>query len=134
MSGLSEVEDWVGQEWTFECGEDVNDVFEQINDDWGNERRERFDLVHVLGNDLPDFIIWLQEQIDDECEDDTETITFTEDSIDKSQALETERGKIEIELLEARKDLLEIKIRELEEPRGGIISTIKRFIRNIFRG
>ena len=134
MSGLSEVEDWVGQEWTFECGEDVNDVFEQIDEDWNNDRRERFSLVDVLRDDLPDFMVWLQERIDDECEDTTETITFPPERIERDEDKAEDILDTEIELLEARKELLELKINELEDSRGGIIPTIKRFIRNIFGG
>ncbi len=134
MSGLSEVEDWVGQEWTFECGEDVNDVFEQIDEDWNHDRRERFSLVDVLREDLPDFMVWLQEQIDDECEDTTETISFPPERIERDEQLEKEILETEIELLNARKELLEVRIAELEEADTGIIGGIKRFIRNILGG
>ena len=134
MSGLSEVEDWIGQEWTFECGEDVNDVFEQINDDWGSERRERFDLVHVLGNDLPDFMVWLQGQIDDECEDITETITFTPERDERVKKLQEKIIDTEIELSIAREELADIEEAQIGLPEIGIIATIKSFIRNIYRG
>ena len=132
MSGLSEVEDWVGNNWTFQCGEDVNDVYEQIEEDWNPDLR--FSLTKVLGDDLPDFIIWLQEQIDDECEDITETITFPPERIERDEEIKETKIDIEIELLNARKDLLELKIEELEERRGGFFEGVKRFIRNIFRG
>ncbi len=132
MSGLSEVEQWVQDNWTFQCGEDVNDVFEQIEEDWNPDLR--FGLAQVLGNDLPDFIIWLQEQIDDECEDTTETITFPPERIDRDEEIKEEILDTEIDLLVARKELLELKISELEAGRGGVIEGIKRFIRNIFGG
>ena len=134
MSGLSEVEDWVGQEWTFECGEDVNDVFEQIDEDWNNDRRERFSLVDVLRDDLPDFMVWLQERIDDECEDTTETITFPPERIDRDEEREDKILETEIELLEAKRDLLQLQIEELERPERSIIQRVTSFIRNIFGG
>ena len=134
MSGLAEVEDWISQEWTFECGEDVNDVFEQINDDWGSERRERFDLVHVLGNDLPDFMVWLQEQIDDECEDTTETITFPPERAERDEEIQAEILETKAQLKEARDSLNELREEELESRDTSIRGRIGRFIRNIFRG
>ena len=132
MSGLSEVEDWVQDNWTFECDDDVNDVYEQIQSDWNPDLR--FSLTKVLGEDLPDFIIWLQEQIDDECEDTTETITFPKDRIERDEARENEILETEIELLEAKRDLLQLQIEELERPERGIIERVAGFIRNIFGG
>ncbi len=132
MSGLSEVEQWVGDNWTFECGEDINVVFEQIDNDWNPE--QRFGLVQILGNELPDFMVWLQEQIDDECEDVTEQITFPPERAKRNEDRENEILDTEIELLETRKELLELRIAEIEERKGGVFEGIKRFIRNIFRG
>ena len=132
MSGLSEVEDWVGREWTFECGEDVNDAFEQIEEDWNPDLR--FGLAQVLGNDLPDFMVWLQEQIDDECEDTTETITFTPERDERAEALQDKIIETRFELAQAEEELFEIEAEELEPVREGILETIGRFIRNIFRG
>ena len=134
MSGLSEVEDWIAQEWTFECGEDVNDVFEQIDEDWNHDRRERFSLVDVLRDDLPDFMVWLQERIDDECEDTTETIKFLGDDFKRAEEREEEILTTEIELLEAKRDLLQLQIDEIEGRGEGITQRVIRFIRNIFGG
>ncbi len=83
--GLGIVIDWIEQRgFTFECDEDVNDAFKRIDDKWeivGN----RFSITKLLGlnNELPDLMLYLQEQIDDECEDDTEIITFGEDNLDE---------------------------------------------------
>ena len=132
MSGLSEVEQWVTDNWTFECGEDVNGVYEQIEEDWNPDLR--FSLTRVLGNDLPDFIIWLQEQIDDECEDTTETITFTPEGAKRHEELQKEISDTKAELSRTRKELLELDITEDEPRTGGIIEGIKSFIRNIFGG
>ena len=134
MSGLSEVEDWVGQEWTFECGEDVNDVFEQIDEDWNNDRRERFSLVDVLRDDLPDFMVWLQERIDDECEDTTETITFPPEDVERDESREEEIKDIKAEILEAKKELTELRDEEPEPRDISIIQRVTGFIRNLFRG
>ena len=134
MSGRIEVQEWVQNNWTFECGEDVNEVFEQIDEDWNNERRERFSLVDVLRDELPDFMVWLQERIDDECEDDTETITFEPTRAQEDETREDEILETEIELLEAKRDLLQLQIDELERPERGIIERVTSFIRNIFGG
>ena len=134
MSGLAEVEDWVGQEWTFECGEDVNDVFEQIDEDWNHDRRERFSLVDVLRDDLPDFMVWLQERIDDECEDTTETITFPPERIETDESREEEIKDIKAEILEAKKELAELRDEEPEPRDISIIQRVTGFIRNLFRG
>ena len=111
---------------------DANTLYEELEKDWNPNNR--FPIWKILGNDLPDFIIWLQEQIDDEQQDTTETITFPPESIERPKDAKEERIDIEIELLEARKELLELKISELEASRSGIVETVKRFIRNIFRG
>ncbi len=132
MSGLSEVEQWVQDNWTFECGEDVNDVFEEIDEQWNPDLR--FDLAHVLRDDLPDFMIWLQEQIDDECEDTTDQITFPPERDEEPEISEEEIDAVKDELSQARQDLLRIETIEREEREGGIVNGIKRFIRNIFRG
>ena len=132
MSGLSEVEQWVQDNWTFQCGEDVNDVFEQIEQDWNPDLR--FGLAQVLGNDLPDFIIWLQEQIDDECEDDTEIISFPREEIERDEQRIKAREDEEIKQLERRATSLEHEIIKLEGRKEGIIDRVKSFIRGIFRG
>ena len=133
--GLGIVIDWLEQRgFTFECDEDVNDAFQRIDDKWeivGN----RFSITKLLGlnNDMPDLMLYLQEQIDEECEDLTGQITFRP-TAKGDEKREEEILDTEIELLEARKDLLEIKIAELEESRNGIVQRVTRFIRNIFRG
>ena len=132
MSGLSEVEQWVDDNWTFECGEDVNDVFEQIDKDWNPE--QRFGLVQVLNDELPDFMVWLQERIDDECEDTTETISFPPERTERDEEIRKEIISTEIELLESRRDLLELKISELEGQKETVVQRVTRFIRNIFGG
>ena len=132
MSGLSEVEQWVQDNWTFKCGEEVNDVYEQIEDDWNPDLR--FSLTKVLGDDLPDFIIWLQEQIDDECEDTTETITFPPERIERDEEIKKQIIETKAELRTAREELNDLQTSLSEEPREGIVEGIKSFIRNIFRG
>ncbi len=136
MSYLGVVIDWIEDRgFTFECEEDVNDAYQRIDDDWkivGN----RFSIPKLLGinNEFPDLILYLQEQIDDECEDTTETITFPPERVERDEQLEEEILETEIELLNTRKELLEVKIAELEDRDTGIIGGIKRFIRNIFGG
>ena len=132
MSGLSEVEQWVQENWTFKCGEDPNDVFEQIEDDWNPD--VRFSLTKVLGNDFPDFMVWIQEQIDDECEDITETITFPPERDESAKERQKEISDVKAELLKAKEELAELEEEADRTPRAGIIQGITRYTRNIFRG
>ena len=133
MPYLQTIIDWYEQEgFVIEDDDTGESLYESLKSDW--RPNNRFPIWKILGNDLPDFIIWLQEQIDDEQQDDTETITFPPERIERDEEREKEISDTEIELLEARKELLEVQIREVQERRGGIIEGIKRFIRNIFRG
>ncbi len=115
-----------------EEGESAEEVYERLEDNWFPNNR--FPIWKILGNDLPDFLIWIQDQIDDDQQDDTETITFEPTRAQEDETREEEILETEIELLTARKELLELKIAELEVPRMGIIEGVKRFIRNIFGG
>ncbi len=133
MPYLQTIIDWYEQEGFVIDDDDTGEtLYERLEEEWNPNNR--FPIWKILGNDLPDFIIWLQEQIDDEQEDTTETITFPPERIDRDEERAEEILDTEIELLEARKALLEIKIQELSESRGGIVEGIKRFIRNIFGG
>ena len=133
MPYLQTIIDWYEQEG-FEIPEDndASTLYDTLESEWNPNNR--FPIWKILGEDLPEFIIWLQEQIDDEQEDTTETITFPPERIERDEDKAEDILDTEIELLEARKELLELKINELEDSRGGIIPTIKRFIRNIFGG
>ena len=133
MPYLQTIIDWYEQEgFVIEDDDTGESLYESLESDW--RPNNRFPIWKILGNDLPDFIIWLQEQIDDEQQDDTETITFPPERIDRDEEIKEEILDTEIELLVARKELLELKISELEAGRGGVIEGIKRFIRNIFGG
>ena len=107
-------------------------LYESLEKKW--KPNNRFPIWKILGSDLPDFIVWLQEQIDDEREDDTETITFKGERTETDSQIQKEISDTKAELLAARKELLEREIEEHEERRGGIINGIKSFIRSIFRG
>ena len=131
MPYLGVVTDWF-DDWDFRENDIAEDVFEDMQAEW--QPNNRFTIQKLLGNDVPDFVLWIQDQIDDDTEDTTETITFPPERIERDEKKESEILDTEIELLEARKELLELQIRELEEPREGIIEGVKRFIRNIFRG
>ena len=134
-SYLQQVIDWIeSEQFEYECDEDVNDTFERINDEWKPNNRFSITKLLNINNEIPDLMVYLQEQIDDECEDTTETITFTPEAIKTDEDRQKEILDTEIELLQAKKDLLELKIEELSEQRGGIIEGVKRFIRNIFGG
>ena len=133
MPYLQTIIDWYEQEgFVIEDDDTGESLYESLESDW--RPNNRFPIWKILGNDLPDFIIWLQEQIDDEQQDDTETITFPPERIERDEEREKEISDTEIELLEARKELLEVQIREVQERRGGFIEGVKRFIRNIFGG
>ncbi len=133
MPYLQQVIDWIeSEQFEFECGEDVNDAFQDIEDKW--TPNNRFTIPRLIGNDMPDLMLYLQEQIDDECEDTTETITFTPERIKRDEELQEEIDACKAELSEARKELSEFEDTELVEPTGGIVEGIKRFIRNIFGG
>ncbi len=133
MPYLQNVIDWIeSEQFEYECDEDVNDAYERIEDEW--HPNNRFSLPQLLGNEFPDLIVYLQEQIDDECEDDTEVITFP-----RTRAKADEQGiedgeDEEIIRLERRAESLESEIRELEGREEGIIGRVKSFIKRIFRG
>ena len=133
MPYLQTIIDYYEQEG-FEIPEDneASTLYDTLESEWNPNNR--FPIWKILGEDLPEFIIWLQEQIDDEQEDITETITFPPERIDRDEEIKEEILDTEIDLLVARKELLELKISELEAGRGGVIEGIKRFIRNIFGG
>ena len=133
MPYLQTIIDYYEEEgFTIPDDNDANTLYESLEKKWNPNNR--FPIWKILGADLPDFIIWLQEQIDDEREDDTETITFDPERIETDEQRKEEILDTEIELLEARKDLLEVQIEEAQRERGGIIEGIKSFIRNIFGG
>ena len=111
---------------------DANTLYEELEANWFPNNR--FPIHKILGDDLPDFIVWLQEKIDEEQPDFTETISFTPKGIERDESKENQIIETEIELLEARKELLDLQIAELEESRVGLIPRIKSFIRNIFGG
>ena len=132
MPYLNTVIDWFLENWEFECGENNQQVYEEMEDEWNPSNR--FSIADLLREDLSGFLEWIQERIDEECEDTTETITFPPERIDRDEEIKEEILDTEIELLTARKELLEVKIAELESARGGVFEGIKRFIRNIFGG
>ena len=135
MSYLQNVIDWIeSEQFEYECDEDVNDTFERIDDEWKPNNRFSITKLLNINNEIPDLMLYLQEQIDDECEDTTETITFPPDAIKRDEKRENEILETEIELLEAKRDLLQLQIEELERPERGIIERVTGFIRNIFGG
>ena len=120
-------------------------LYERLEKSW--KPNNRFPIWKILGNDLPDFIIWLQEQIDDEREDTTETITFPPERTKEDETRQEEILDTEIKLLQARKELAELELDDLRSQNLGslffeslersgnrIIEGAKRFIRNIFGG
>ena len=124
---------------------DANTLYESLERKWNPNNR--FPIWKILGNDLPDFIIWLQEQIDDEQEDTTETITFPAERVKRDEEREEKILATEIELLQARKELAELELEELKSENIGslffeeinrigsrVIKGVKSFIRNIFGG
>ncbi len=132
MSGYNEVIEWVGNHFDFECNEDINDTFERVDEIWNPE--QRFGLADVLLNDLPRFMIWLQVQNDNECEDDTETITFPPERAKVDEELQSEILNTKAEILQARKELSELEDEDDRLQRGGIIDRVKSFIKGIFGG
>ena len=131
MPYLGVVTDWF-DDWDFQENDIAEDVFEDMQSEW--KPNNRFTIEKLLGDETPDFILWIQDQIDDVQEDITETITFPPERIETDKAREEEILDTEIKLLTARKELLELQITELQDSRGGVFETVKRFIRNIFRG
>ena len=107
-------------------------LYEELEAEWNPNNR--FPIWKILGSDLPNFIIWLQEQIDDEQEDITETITFTPERAERDEAKEERIIDKEIKLFTAREELIDVEEARIEPSRGGIIASIKSFIRNIFGG
>ena len=83
MSYLQQVIDWIeSEQFEYECDEDVNDTFERINKEWKPNNRFSITKLLNINNEIPDLMLYLQRQIDDECEDETEIITFGEDNLD----------------------------------------------------
>ena len=133
MPYLQTIIDYYEEEgFTIPDDNDANTLYESLEKKWNPNNR--FPIWKILGADLPDFIIWLQEQIDDEREDDTETITFTPERAKVDEELQSEIRDCKAELLQARKELSELEVEDTRLERGGIIEGIKRFIQNIFRG
>ena len=60
---------------------DAQTLYEQLEKDW--KPNNRFPIWKILGDDLPDFIIWLQEQIDEEQPDETPIFDKEEKEIDE---------------------------------------------------
>ncbi len=135
MSYLQNVIDWIeSEQFEYECDEDVNDTFERIDDEWKPNNRFSITKLLNINNEIPDLMLYLQEQIDNECEDTTETITFPPERDEPPEISEEEIDAVKAELSQARQDLSRIKAIEREERKGGIVEGIKSFIRNIFRG
>ena len=55
-------------------------LYEQLEGDW--KPNNRFPIWKILGDDLPDFIIWLQNEIDDTLPDDTPVFIKEDKEID----------------------------------------------------
>ncbi len=125
------VEDWF-DDFEFEAEDTAEEVFEEMQDMW--KPKNRFTLLDMLGNSVPDFMIWIQEQIDETQPDDTETITFPRETVEVDEELQSQIRDCKAELLQARKELSEFEDEDTRLERGGIVEGIKRFIRNIFRG
>ena len=132
MPYLETVIDWFEENWEFECGENNQDVYEEMEDEWNPANR--FSIADLLREDLSEFLDWIQERIDEECEDFTETITFPKPITEVSQDIKEEIIDTEIELVKAREELADIEEAEIEAARDGVFERIGRFIRNIFRG
>ena len=133
MPYLDAVKDWIiDYDFSYTCDEDANEVYDRIDKEWNPNNR--FTIPRLLGNDFPDLMVWIQEQIDDECEDPTETITFTPTRLEEDEVREKEILETEIRLTEARLELARLELKELEDEEGGIFEGIKRFIKNIFGG
>ncbi len=125
------VEDWF-DDFDFEANDTAEEVFKEMQDMW--KPKNRFTLLDMLGDSTPDFILWIQDQIDDLQPDDTETITFTPERDERVKKLQEKIIDTEIELSIAREELADIEEAQIGLPEIGIIATIKSFIRNIFRG
>ena len=133
MPYLQTIIDYYEQEgFTIPEDNDANTLYEELEAEWNPNNR--FPIWKILGNDLPDFIIWLQEQIDDEQEDTTETITFPPERIERDEAIQTEIIKTKADLKEARDSLNELREEESISRDTSITGRIGRFIRNIFGG
>ena len=141
------VQDYYEEEWNFNCDDIAEFVFELMEQDW--QPANRFTLTQMLGDEVPEYMLWIQQEIDDACPDETEIITFepkqptlkdtfkamqaerAEEALEEleEELREEEREEIEIELLEARKELLELEIEELHSQQG-IIPRIVGFFRS----
>ena len=95
MSGLNEIIQWVEENYDFEEGEDPQKAFEKIDkdEDW------RSNLADILGDELPRFMEFIEEQ------------TFTS------------REDLEIRKLEEQASDLEMEISRLTQPLFNILGT-----------
>ena len=118
MPYLNVVIDWF-EDWDFRDDDIAEDVLEEMEDEW--KPNNRFTIPQLLGENLPDFVIWIQERIDEEQIDETDIIV----DIDR----EREREATEIELLQTRKELLELEIEEVQSQQG-IVGRVVGFFRN----
>ena len=95
MSGLNEIIQWVEDNYDFESGEDPFRAFQQID----REENWRLPLADILGDQLPEFIQFIEEQT------------------------QTTREDIEIRKLEERAGFLEREIQSLTGPLFNILGT-----------
>ena len=133
MPYLTTITDYFEDEELFIEPDDTGEIlYERLEKKWNPNNR--FPIWKILGDDLPDFIIWLQEQIDDEQEDTTKTITFTPERAERHEELQKEISDTKAELLRTREELSELDIAEDEPRTRGIVERVKSFIRGIFGG
>ena len=79
MPYLGVVTDWF-DDWDFNENDIAEDVFEDMQAEW--KPNNRFTIEKLLGNDTPDFLLWIQDQIDDVTTDETPIFIKEDKEID----------------------------------------------------
>ncbi len=79
MPYLGVVTDWF-DDWDFNETDMAEDVFEDMQAKW--KPNNRFTIQKLLGSDVPDFMLWIQDQIDDVTTDETPVFDKEEHEID----------------------------------------------------
>ena len=72
MSALSSIQDWVDDNTDWECDKTIEQNYADINKMFTDELRQP--LENILKGDLPDFMVWLADKHQLECNEDIDDL------------------------------------------------------------
>ncbi len=91
MSAFESITAWVEDEVDIDCNQTVEQNFKDINKMFTDEHRQP--LENILKNDLPDFMIWLADFQQLECDEDIDDLDDIVDRLIKQADELIERTK-----------------------------------------